>query len=348
MPPGPAGRHACGAASVGPAAARARPRARERYLHPRLPDSAPAEARLPQRDATCAGHRHARAASSILPDGLRVATPAQAAAAACGRARRLARPRLLDISDTTGRRDVDTTVTRIWQPARPRALPLGPGGAKPVPVKPVPVSRARSSSRLRPVGALVYLLTFKSAVSSIKSGPLDSSLVIGAMRIKALPRRRRHADAADAESRHGSTTSPPLAAHTHPCSTHLHLHRTHHTLTSPPATRSPLPLQRPCPSSHVSRACAQPSQDTTFSSPIAVGETPGSSYQLHEDNNAGQGATHDESLAVRASTVHECKGPPAACSPPAAKGVRLGNRAMIAPVSSLCLACPRHAPVLSE
>ena len=223
--------------------------ARERaYLHPRLPDSAPAEARLPQRDATCAGHRHARAASSILPDGLRVATPAQAAAAACGRARRLARPRLLDISDTTGRRDVDTTVTRIWQPARPRALPLGPGGAKPVPVKPVPVSRARSSSRLRPVGALVYLLTFKSAVSSIKSGPLDSSLVIGAMRIKALPRRRRHADAADAESRHGSTTSPPLAAHTHPCSTHLHLHRTHHTLTSPPATRSPLPLQRPCPS----------------------------------------------------------------------------------------------------
>ena len=31
-----------------------------------------------------------------------------------------------------------------------------------------------------------------------------------------------------------------------------------------------------------------------------------------------------------------------------AKGMRLGNRAMIAPVSSLCLACPRHAPVLSE
>jgi hypothetical protein len=38
-----------------------------------------------------------------------------------------------------------------------------------------------------------------------------------------------------------------ITAHTHPCSTHLHLHRTHHTLTSPPATRSPLPPQRPCP-----------------------------------------------------------------------------------------------------
>ena len=43
--------------------------------------------------------------------------------------------RVLDISATTGRRDVDTTVTRIRPPARPRALPLGPGGAKPVPVK---------------------------------------------------------------------------------------------------------------------------------------------------------------------------------------------------------------------
>ena len=55
--------------------------------------------------------------------------------------------RVLDISATTGRRDVDTTVTRIRPPARPRALPLGPGGAKPVPVK--LVSRARSSSRVR-------------------------------------------------------------------------------------------------------------------------------------------------------------------------------------------------------
>ena len=43
--------------------------------------------------------------------------------------------RVLDISVTTGRRDVDTAVTRIRPPARPRALPLGPGGAKPVPVK---------------------------------------------------------------------------------------------------------------------------------------------------------------------------------------------------------------------
>ena len=52
--------------------------------------------------------------------------------------------RVLDIFATTGRRDVDTTVTRIRPPSHPRALPHGPGGAKPVPV-PVPVSRARSS-----------------------------------------------------------------------------------------------------------------------------------------------------------------------------------------------------------
>ena len=56
---------------------------------------------------------------------------------------------------------------------------------------------------------------------------------------------------AGAAFRHGSITSihhitatrtPPV--HTHPCSTHLHLHRTHHALTSPPATRSPHPIHR--------------------------------------------------------------------------------------------------------
>eukprot|EP00900_Chrysochromulina_parva_P006311 jgi/Chrpa1/15681/Chrysochromulina_OHIO_Genome00019244-RA len=55
-----------------------------------------------------------------------------------------------------------------------------------------------------------------------------------------------------------------------------------------------------------------PSQDKTFSSPTAVGETPGSSYQLHEDKKTsvadGQGATPDELLAVRAITaLHECE-----------------------------------------
>ena len=39
--------------------------------------------------------------------------------------------RALDIS-TTGRRDVDTTVTRIRPSSCPRALPLGPGGTKPL------------------------------------------------------------------------------------------------------------------------------------------------------------------------------------------------------------------------
>ncbi|KOO30437.1 hypothetical protein Ctob_015546 [Chrysochromulina tobinii] len=63
------------------------------------------------------------------------------------------------------------------------------------------------------------------------------------------------------------------------------------TATEPGACSSPRPPGVP-----------RPSQDKTFSSPTAVGETPGSSYQLHEDNNtsvaAGQGATRDEPLAV--------------------------------------------------
>ena len=78
------------------------------------------------------------------------------------------------------------------------------------------------------------------------------SLGCMAVRAKALPLRRRiswqcepwrcHAGAA---SRHGPRTTP---ARTHPCSTHLHRNRTHHALTSPPATRRPHPLQRPRPS----------------------------------------------------------------------------------------------------
>ena len=58
------------------------------------------------------------------------------------------------------------------------------------------------------------------------------SNVFGHGRRGLCPRRRRLSLA----SRHGSTTSPPLAAHTHPCSTHIHLHRTNHALTSPPDT----------------------------------------------------------------------------------------------------------------
>ena len=37
---------------------------------------------------------------------------------------------------------------------------------------------------------------------------------------------------------HITTASRMTPAHTHPCSTHLHLHRTRHTLTSSPATRT--------------------------------------------------------------------------------------------------------------
>ena len=53
--------------------------------------------------------------------------------------------RALDISATTGGHNVDTKVTMIRGRRHVRALPLVPGGAKPV-----LVSRARSSSRLRP------------------------------------------------------------------------------------------------------------------------------------------------------------------------------------------------------
>jgi hypothetical protein len=136
-----AGAHAAGARSRG--------RARESVSAPaparlRARRGAPASARCNLRwpSATCEG-----AASPVF-------------LTACALLPRCRQPRLravgldghraLDIYVTTGRRDVHTTVTRIRPPARPRALPLGPGGAEPVPVKAVPVSRARSSSRVRP------------------------------------------------------------------------------------------------------------------------------------------------------------------------------------------------------
>jgi hypothetical protein len=105
VPPSPAGRHACGAASVRPAAARARPvrmlhahaheAARARCPLPRLPDSVDS-APAARRDATCDGHRHLQARRlACFADGLRVASPVQAAAAARGRARRPPRSRHL-------------------------------------------------------------------------------------------------------------------------------------------------------------------------------------------------------------------------------------------------------------
>ena len=53
--------------------------------------------------------------------------------------------RALNISATTGRRKIDTKVARIRPPSRPRS-PAWPRRRE----KPLPVSRARSSSRLRP------------------------------------------------------------------------------------------------------------------------------------------------------------------------------------------------------
>jgi hypothetical protein len=154
---------------------------------------------------------------------------------------------------------------------------------------------------------------------------------------------RCHAGAA---SRHGSTTSPPLArrqptlirvaltcihtAHTtHSRHRRLPIVARFHSTARAPADTFLVP--------------AQPSQDKTFSSPTAVGETPGSSYQLHEDNNAlaavGQGTMQDEPLAVRSITaLHECEPgasslqAPPSMAPSLPRG-RVWHRAMIAPPS---------------
>jgi hypothetical protein len=134
-------------------------------------ENVPAEAHRPPRDAQlCARHRHVRTRRlACFADGLRVAPPVQAAAAASGRARRTPRPRHLRRDRQARRRHHGHEDPAVVTPAGSAAWP---GGAKPVPTK--PVCRAWSSSRLRPVGALVYPLT-------IKSGPVDSGLVIGAM-----------------------------------------------------------------------------------------------------------------------------------------------------------------------
>ena len=127
--PGPAGSHACIGAlpSVGPAAARARERdrctccrctrARARRPLTRLPQlrarrGAPASARR----TTCAPHRHVRTRRlACFADGLRVAAPVQAAAAASGRARRPPHPRHLRHDQQARRRlyghDDPTAVT---------------------------------------------------------------------------------------------------------------------------------------------------------------------------------------------------------------------------------------------
>ena len=108
-----------------------RPPARARCPLPRLPNSVDLRARRGAMQLALAIGTCERAASPIL-------------LTACALLPRCSQPQLrtvglddhraLDSFATTSRRDVDATVTRIRQPARPRALPLVPGGAKPVPV----------------------------------------------------------------------------------------------------------------------------------------------------------------------------------------------------------------------
>ena len=230
--------HRCAPHFGRPAAARARPvRMLQAHAHEAAREraiSAPASGPTP--------HSPRRTFLSATPLALAIGTCERAASpvllTACALLPRCRQPQLrevgldghraLDISVTTGRRDVDITVTRIRPLSRPRALPHGPGGAKPV-----PVSRARSSSGLRPRRRTARAAHHQERPRRLRPG------------------HRRHANQgrcnAGAASRHHITASRTTPAHTHPCSTRLHLHRTHHTLTSPPATRSPLPLHRPCP-----------------------------------------------------------------------------------------------------
>jgi len=117
-----------------------RARARERPVHmlqmharrplPRLPRAYPAPA------PTCARHRHVRTRRlACFADGLRVAPPVQAAAAASSRARRSPRPRHLRHERQAQRRQLGHDDTAAVTP-----------GAKPVSV----VRQARLSSGLRP------------------------------------------------------------------------------------------------------------------------------------------------------------------------------------------------------
>ena len=166
--------------SVGPAAARARERDRSACCRRTRARARRPLLRLPQLRARREARRPPRATQLALAIGTceRAATPVLLTAfALLSRCRQLQLRalgldghRALDIFGTTIRRDVDTTVTRIRPPARPRALPHGPGGAKPV-----PVSRARSSSRLRPRRrALLVPLT-------IECSAVGSGLIIHAM-----------------------------------------------------------------------------------------------------------------------------------------------------------------------
>ena len=92
----------------------------------------------------------------------------QAAAVASGRARRPPRPRQLRHDWQARRRRHGHEDLAAGTPAG--SLPLGPCGAKPVPVKPVqPVSRARASSRLS--GAIDALLDSSAAPSRRRLRP---------------------------------------------------------------------------------------------------------------------------------------------------------------------------------
>ena len=164
-----------------------------------------------------------------------------------------------------------------------------------------------------------------------------------------------------------STPAPPLAAgpphtasrttpaHTHPCSTHLHLHRTHDALTSPPATRSPHPIHRarapadtflvPARSPRKTRPSRRPPRSAR---PLV---RPTSFMRTTTPRSPPAKALRAMSRLRCAQSLH-CtnagKRPPAACRSSLPRGrVWPPRHDRLCLPTLLRVACPRHAAMLS-
>ena len=254
--PGPAGSHACIVRcfrSALPLRARAREtgaHAAGAHAHARAvrsracPNYVPAEARRPPRDAQLA-----------LPIGTCERAASPVLLTACALLPRCRQPQLravgldghrtLDISATTSRRDVDSTVMMIRPPSRPRS-----------PARP----RRREACRLCNV----------ADGDGVGPNHARSAGAVGAARRHDVhPVGRAHCHRAQRVRVLIAAPPPgciPLPALTHACSTtsaracfimawalspaplpHLHLQCTHHTHVTACHTRSALQLQRPCP-----------------------------------------------------------------------------------------------------
>jgi hypothetical protein len=263
--------------------------------------------------------------------------------------------RALDISATTGRRDVDTTTPRHEDPAvvTPAGSAAWPGGAKPVPL---PEIRARSSSsRLRP-----RRRTARPAHHQERSRRLR-------------PGHRHHANHGVATPAPPLATGPPHHRLLQPTLTRVALtciytarttHSRHrlplaarfHSTDRAPAHTFLVParsLRKTRPSRRPSRSARPLVRPTSFMRTTTPRPPPAKALRMMSRLRCAQ-------------SLHECKpgarglqGPPST-APSLPRG-RLwpprhdrpclhacDHRTMIALASSLCVACPRHVAVLSE